>query len=177
CRALPAHRHRTVAARLDGLWRQSSINRIHRRQSIQSLRQRDDGDGTDSGDRDLMRFHVVAAALRLLTATPAFTDDGWDATVTAAKGQTVYWNAWAGDERTNAFIAWVGSEVKKQFDVDVRQVKLSDTAEAVTRVLAEKAAGKHTGGSVDLIWINGPNFLSMKEQGLLFGPFVERLPN
>lgn len=124
-----------------------------------------------------MRLHAVAAALSLMTATPAFTDDGWDATAAAAKGQTVYWNAWAGDERTNAFIAWVGSEVKKQFDVDVRQVKLSDTAEAVTRVLAEKAAGKHTGGSVDLIWINGPNFLSMKEQGLLFGPFVERLPN
>lgn len=124
-----------------------------------------------------MRFHILAAAMSVLTVTPAFADDGWNATIAAAKGQTVYWNAWGGDERTNAFIAWVGSEVKRQFGVDVHQVKLSDTAEAVTRVLAEKAAGKHSGGSVDLIWINGPNFLSMKEQGLLFGPFVDRLPN
>ena len=29
---------------------------------------------------------------------------------------------------------------------------------AVARVVAEKAAGQLTGGSVDLIWINGENF-------------------
>jgi putative thiamine transport system substrate-binding protein len=44
-------------------------------------------------------------------------------------------------------------------------------------VVAEKQAGRNTGGSVDLIWINGPNFLAMKEQGLLFGPFTPLLPN
>jgi putative thiamine transport system substrate-binding protein len=30
---------------------------------------------------------------------------------------------------------------------------------------------------VDLVWINGENFLAMKEQGLLFGPFTQHLPN
>ena len=48
------------------------------------------------------------------------------------------------------------------------------TAESV---IAEKAAGQNSGGTVDLIWINGPNFLAMKEQGLLHGPFVAGLPN
>jgi ABC-type uncharacterized transport system YnjBCD substrate-binding protein len=43
-------------------------------------------------------------------------------------------------------------------------VKLDDTANAVAKVLAEKAAGKNEGGSVDLIWINGENFASMKRQ-------------
>jgi ABC-type uncharacterized transport system YnjBCD substrate-binding protein len=43
------------------------------------------------------------------------------------------------------------------------------------RVRAEKAAGK-TRGSVDLVWINGENFLTMKREGLLFGPFAEGLP-
>jgi putative thiamine transport system substrate-binding protein len=56
-------------------------------------------------------------------------------------------------------------------------VKLQDTAEAVTRVVAEKAAGRTSGGAVDLIWINGPNFLSMRQQGLLYGPFTRVLPN
>jgi len=56
-------------------------------------------------------------------------------------------------------------------------VKLRDTAEAVTRVVAEKAAGRNAGGSVDLVWINGPNFLALKQQGLLYGPFAEGLPN
>ncbi len=59
----------------------------------------------------------------------------------------------------------------------IEQVKLTDTAEAITRVIAEKAAGRRDDGSVDLIWINGPNFLAMKEKGLLFGPFVSDLPN
>ena len=101
----------------------------------------------------------------------------WDAISSAARGQTVYWNAWAGDERTNAFIAWVGDEVKKRHGVTVRQVNLKDTAEAVTRVVAEKTAGRDSGGSVDLIWINGPNFLAMKDKGLLHGPFTQALPN
>ncbi len=101
----------------------------------------------------------------------------WPDIVAAARGQTVYWNAWAGDERTNAFIAWVGDEVKKRYGVTIIQVKLKDTAEAVTRVVAEKSAGRESGGSVDLIWINGPNFLAMKNQSLLYGPIDQALPN
>ncbi|RYC15656.1 ABC transporter substrate-binding protein [Ciceribacter ferrooxidans] len=119
---------------------------------------------------------LVTAAL-LIHAGSALADDQWDDTLTKARGQTVYWNAWGGDERTNAFISWAGEQVKARYGVTIQQVKLTDTAEAVTRVIAEKAAGKTEGGSVDLIWINGPNFLSMKEKGLLHGPFVAGLPN
>ena len=57
-------------------------------------------------------------------------------------------------------------------------MKLDDTASAVAKVVAEKAAGKDEGGSVDLIWINGENFASMKKQHLLFSPgWAEKLPN
>jgi len=115
-------------------------------------------------------------AVALGIALPAVADR-WDDTMAAARGQTVYWNAWGGDARTNAFIAWVDSQVSAKYGVHVEQVKLTDTAEAVTRVISEKAAGKDTGGSVDLIWINGANFLSMKEKGLLHGPFAADLPN
>jgi putative thiamine transport system substrate-binding protein len=123
-----------------------------------------------------MSLKSGAALVALLLAGPAVADD-WQATLDAARGQTVYWNAWGGDERTNAFIAWVGQETARLYGVEIEQVKLTDTAEAVTRVLSEKAAGLDEGGSVDLIWINGPNFLAMKEQGLLHGPFVSGLPN
>ena len=81
-------------------------------------------------------------------------------------------NAWAGDEKTNAFIQWAGDEVAQRYGVKINHVKLKDTAEAVTRVVAEKAAGRNAGGSVDLVWINGPNFLALKQQGLLLGPFT-----
>jgi putative thiamine transport system substrate-binding protein len=121
-----------------------------------------------------MRSSLFAAALAAL-ALPAAAD--WQDTLAAAEGQTVYWHAWGGDARTNAFIEWVGEQTEARYGVSVEQVKLTDTAEAVTRVLSEKAAGRDSGGSVDLIWINGPNFLAMKEQDLLFGPFVTDLPN
>ena len=123
-----------------------------------------------------MTMKLTTALIALALASPALAED-WQATLDAARGQTVYWNAWGGDERTNAFIAWVGQETERLHGVKVEHVKLMDPAEAVTRVISEKAAGQDDGGSVDMIWINGPNFLSMKEQSLLHGPFVADLPN
>ncbi|MEO6958401.1 MAG: ABC transporter substrate-binding protein, partial [Burkholderiaceae bacterium] len=38
-------------------------------------------------------------------------------------------------------------------------------------------AGRDTGGSVDLVWINGENFKRLKDEGLLYGPWAEQLPN
>jgi putative thiamine transport system substrate-binding protein len=117
----------------------------------------------------------VAATPSAVSADPA--DRAWDEILEAARGQTVYWNAWGGDERNNEFIQWVAEEVRDRFGVEVRHVKLSDTAEAVSRVVAERAAGRDEGGAVDLVWINGPNFYTMKQQDLLFGPFTQTLPN
>ncbi|MDB6162763.1 MAG: extracellular solute-binding protein family 1 [Xanthomonadaceae bacterium] len=101
----------------------------------------------------------------------------WNEVLAKARGQTVFWNAWAGDEKTNAFIAWAGEQTQARYGVHVQHVRLKDTAEAVTRVVAEKSAGRDRDGSVDLIWINGPNFMSMKQQGLLYGPVSQALPN
>ncbi|UWQ00303.1 ABC transporter substrate-binding protein [Aliiroseovarius crassostreae] len=107
----------------------------------------------------------------------ADTDPGnWSDVLQKAEGQTVYWNAWGGSPTTNAFIAWAGQRVQEAYGVTVEHVKLTDTADAVTRVLAEKQAGKDDDGAIDLIWINGANFASMKAANLLFGPFAEQLP-
>lgn len=124
----------------------------------------------------MKRFLLLAWLLPTLIAAPALADD-WQAILDRAKGQTVYFNAWGGDERTNGFIAWAGTQTEKLYGVKIEQVKLASTSDAVNRVIAEKQAGRTGGGSVDLVWINGPNFLSMKEKGLLHGPFVADLPN
>lgn len=123
-------------------------------------------------------------ALRLLASLPAIAGlsgrahaAGWEAVLTEAKGQTVYWHAWGGDPKINDFIAWVGQTAMERHGVALEHVKLASTADAVARVLGEKQAGQTTGGSVDLIWINGENFAAMKSQGLLHGPFAEALPN
>ena len=122
---------------------------------------------------------AVAAMLALTISARAQEIDpaDWDGVLEAARGETVYWNAWGGDPRTNAYIDWAAGEVADRYGVAVEHVKLSDTASAVSTVLGEKSVGRDEGGSIDLIWINGENFAAMKREGLLFGPWAEDLPN
>jgi putative thiamine transport system substrate-binding protein len=102
----------------------------------------------------------------------------WADTERAARGQTVYFNAWAGSERINAYLQWVAAEVQRDFGVTLQHVKISDAADVVKRVRAEKQAGrKDTEGTVDLVWINGENFAAMKRDGLLSAPFASGLPH
>ncbi len=125
-----------------------------------------------------MKHLAILAAL--LAPVPALADTdpaNWDAVTAAAQGQTVYWNAWGGSTTTNDFIAWVGARVAEEYGVTLEHVKLTDTADAVTRVLSEKQAGEDDDGAIDMIWINGANFAAMKDADLLFGPYAEQLPN
>lgn len=120
---------------------------------------------------------LIAALTTPITAFATPDPSDWDAVLAEADGQTVYWNAWGGSTTTNDFIAWVGERVTEEHGVTLEHVKLSDTADAVTRVLSERQAGEDTDGAIDMIWINGSNFAAMKEADLLFGPFAENLPN
>lgn len=118
-------------------------------------------------------FAIAAAALpwtRLAWAAD------WGSVTAAAKGQTVYFNAWAGSGQINAYIGWVGDTLKALHGITLEHVKITDAAEAVRRVRDEVRAGK-ADGSVDLVWINGENFRAMKQDRLLFGPFAADLPN
>ncbi|MCC0038677.1 MAG: ABC transporter substrate-binding protein [Brucellaceae bacterium] len=129
-----------------------------------------------------MRSLLLGAAALLATSFAALSDEpkpaDWTAVLDEARGETVYWNAWGGSENINAYIEWAGAELSERYGVKVVHVKLEDTASAVATVVAEKAAGKNDAGTVDLIWINGENFASMKRQGLLFSPgWAEQLPN
>ena len=119
---------------------------------------------------------AVGAVLGLLGIQPARASN-WPSVLARARGQHVYFDAWGGSERFNAYIAWVSRQVAACCDVTLREVPLEDTAQAVTQVIAEKAAGQNHAGTIDLIWINGPNFQALKRRGLLYGPFAQRLPN
>ena len=126
----------------------------------------------------------LLAAIALMAgsvfASPALAVDpgNWEKVEADARGQTVYFNAWGGAQNINDYIAWAAGVVKERYGFDVVHVKLDDTANAVAKVVAEKAAGKDANGSIDLIWINGENFASMKRQNLLLSPgWADKLPN
>jgi putative thiamine transport system substrate-binding protein len=126
---------------------------------------------------DRRRLIAAGALASFVPALRAADAAAWARIERAARGQTVFFNAWAGSERINAYLQWAGAEVDKRFGVKLEHVKVGDTAEVVKRVRAEKQAGRSADGSADMVWINGENFLAMKREGLLFGPFAEALPN
>ncbi|MFN1649353.1 ABC transporter substrate-binding protein [Vibrio rotiferianus] len=113
-------------------------------------------------------------------ATSSFAashSEEWQKIEQQADGQTVYFHAWGGSQEINRYLHWARKELKSRYNVTLNHVKVTDISETTTRLIAEKAAGKNSGGSVDMVWINGENFKSMKDNQLLFGPFVEGLPN
>lgn len=101
----------------------------------------------------------------------------WDEIVAAARGTTVNWAMWGGSDKTNTFAdQWIGNQLKTQYEVTLNRIPLNDTVEAVNKVVGEVQAGQAKGG-IDLIWINGENFRTLKQGNLLFGPFRDKLPS
>jgi len=111
------------------------------------------------------------------TIQAASVDDSWEDILAEAKGQTVYFNAWGGSDRINAYLEWAGKRIESEYDVTFNHVKIGDIAEVVGQLEAAKSVGRDTDGNVDLMWVNGENFAALKRNQLLFGSFTSTLPN
>ena len=128
---------------------------------------------TSVSRRRLVQWWAALAGSPLaLSAAPL----DWAATERAARGQTVRFHAWAGSETINAYLAWADAELRRRHGVTLTHVKVAETADVVRRIRAEKQAGRNANGLADMVWINGENFLVMKREGLLHGPFADSLP-
>ena len=114
---------------------------------------------------------VIVVLTVMLNLAPALARD-WPQTVAAARGQTVYFNGWGGSEVINRYISWAAEQVNQRYGITVKHVKVVDIGDVVSRILAEKS-----GGSVDLMWINGENFHTMKNNGLLLPPYTQMFPH
>lgn len=127
----------------------------------------------------------LAALLILSTAAAADTADGeavkamnWDQIVEEARGGTVNWFMWGGADNINAYVSdYVAGRLKADYDITLNRVPITDAAEIVNLILSEKEAGVTDAGTVDLIWINGENFRSMKQGDLAFCGYTTILPN
>ncbi len=100
----------------------------------------------------------------------------WEEILEAAKGTTVTFYGWGGDENRNNWLnTTVAQYVKDNYDITLEVVGMN-IDDILAKLSGEKQASAGS-GSVDMIWINGENFYSAKENGLLWGPFTDRLPN
>lgn len=124
-----------------------------------------------------MRYCLLWLAALLWAPLAAHADDSWQQIARQARGQTVWFNAWGGDPAVNRYLDWVSAEVKRDYAIDLRIVHIADAADTVKRLQTEARAGRKHHGSVDLLWVNGENFRTLKTANLLQTGWAETLPN
>jgi putative spermidine/putrescine transport system substrate-binding protein len=129
-----------------------------------------------------LKSAIILSLLLFLTCNQSVADEAqklnWEEVVKTAQGQTVDWYMWGGSPTVNKYVnGFLADNLKKTYDITLRQVPVKDIAEVVSKLVVEKQAGKESGGSVDLMWINGENFRTCKSGNLLYGPFAAILPN
>lgn len=100
----------------------------------------------------------------------------WKSITSQAKGTKVNFFMWGGDEGINQYIdEWVAPRLKKQYNIEVKRYPM-DAKEFINKLMAEKRAGSKS-GEMDVLWINGENFKTAKQNHLLMGPITKSLPN
>ncbi|WP_259365554.1 MULTISPECIES: ABC transporter substrate-binding protein [unclassified Colwellia] len=133
--------------------------------------------GSITSTETITETSSVAKVNSVLISNNSPIQTKWSTGETLGKNPSVYFHAWGGDPQINSYIQWLAKRVKQEYNIDLQHVKLTDTSEAVSRVLAEKSANNHQQGQVDLVWINGENFASMAKYQLLAQGWVAQLPN
>ncbi len=104
---------------------------------------------------------------------------GWPEVTAKARAEgTVNFYYWGGSDIINLWIDQVATPALAAEGVTLNPVRITSTKDTVDVVIAELAAGRREeAGSVDLVWVNGENFFSLKQQNALWGAFADRLPN
>ena len=133
----------------------------------------------------LTRWALLSTTLLCGPAAYADTADGaaligqdWDTVVEMARGGEVNWFLWGGADNINQYVSdTIGGILMDQYGITLNRVGLTDTVEAVNIVLGEKEAGVMDAGSVDMIWINGENFRTMRQGDLAWCGYTDTLPN
>jgi len=129
---------------------------------------------------------LIMAAVLMLSLTACAKKDNpvaedvlakdWQSILSAAKGTIVNFYGWGGDERINKWLdTFVADNLKEKYDITLNRVSMN-IEDILTKLLGEKQANTQN-GTIDVVWINGENFFTAKNNGLLFGPFTDKLPN
>ncbi|KXG73869.1 ABC transporter substrate-binding protein [Thermotalea metallivorans] len=108
--------------------------------------------------------------------TAQITAEDWNSILEKAKGTTVNFYGWGGSQKVNEWIDnYVSRKLKEEYDIILNRVPM-DIDDILNKLLGEKQLNSKE-GTIDIVWINGENFFTAKRNGLLFGPFVDDLPN
>ncbi len=125
---------------------------------------------------------AVAAACHSVGPRPPAAAEllagNWAEIEQQARGTTVSFAMWAGEDARNRFYQGpVTQTLRERFGIELRIVPLTAVPDVINRLLNEERAGRDRAGAIDLAWINGENFRTARQGDLLWGPFADSLPN
>lgn len=136
-----------------------------------------------AGSNTVAATRAAASTQSLPTSQPeaatqpaqyGFDPQNWESVVAAARGTTVTHGGYGGDDALNEWIMGPFAQtLKDKYDITLEYVQ---GMEFTNQLAVEKQAGVQT-GSFDTVWVNGMNFRNLKDQGLLYGPYNQYLPN
>lgn len=119
---------------------------------------------------------VVTACSKDDTKEYNLSEKNWDTILEEARGTTVNFYGYGGDQKTNSWIdGYLANKLKEEYDITINRVGIN-IDEILNSLLNEKQLNVQN-GKIDVVWINGENFFTAKENNLLFGPFTDKLPN
>ncbi len=120
---------------------------------------------------------LAACAPKSDSAASDFDLADWDSVLAAAEGQTVNWYMWGGSDAINAYVDnFYGVALKERYGITLNRIPVADSTDYVNQVLSEKEAGVED-GAVDLMWINGENFFTLKQAEMLYADWAQAIPN
>lgn len=124
----------------------------------------------------VLSFSVTACSKKQEVKDTTITDKDWNTILSEAKGSTVTFYGWGGSDMTNKWLDdFVAKNLKEQYDINFKRVGMN-IEDILNKLLGEKQAGTAK-GNIDIVWINGENFFTAKKNSLIFGAFIDKLPN
>ncbi|MGX4601112.1 ABC transporter substrate-binding protein [Faecalimicrobium sp. JNUCC 81] len=123
----------------------------------------------------LLTISLVGCSNKETKSSENILNNNYEEILESAKGSSVNFYGYGGDEVMNKwFDTYAIPQMKEKYDITVKRVGM-DIDNILNQLLSEKQASSK--GVIDLVWINGENFKTAKENDLLFGPFTAKLPN
>lgn len=124
----------------------------------------------------VMMLSLVACTSEKKTEEVDVSGMSFEELVETAKGTTVTFYGYGGDDNLNAWLDdYFAPRMKEKYDITMERVPMN--IEDILSQLQGEILGEKQDGDIDMIWINGENFRTCKENNMLYGPFATELPN
>ncbi len=121
-------------------------------------------------------FFLTGCALKNPENIDAADFTSWEGVEEQGTKKEVTILMWGGNESVNNYMdGFVAQNVKDMYGITLKRIPMN-APEFMSKLLNEKKGGVNQ-GTADLLWINGENFRTAKQGGLLWGPFADLLPN